>query len=291
MKAVLVICEGLHDAIFVQRSLGAVAGCKWFPGAIRELPSPFGSVPQRSLNGLIATRMARDVEGLTLRETVYPVLPHFESAVIDEGKGTLFVQVRAGGDSQADAVTDLLEDIDASLGAGPMDIAEYAVAFLFDADEDGLSKRVGAFRNAYQRHFGSFLTNADHARWLNAATCHVGVYVVHRSPEDPVGTLEDHLAPMAAAAWPDHYGSARDFIDHNRRDDDAASRNDADCLKAVITSAVQFEHPGASLSKAIARGGIPSAQFERCRLSRDLVRFLQAVPWCDDEGSSPVEAH
>ena len=284
------ICEGLHDVIFAQRSLGAVAGCEWFGGTIRELPSPFGSVPQRSPRGLIATRMARDVEELTLRETTYPVLPHFESAVVDDAKGTLFVQIQAGGDEQAGAVTDLLDDLDASLEAGPVDVVEYAVAFLFDANNSGLPKRIETFRSAYEGHFGS-LANADHACWQRAASCPVGVFVFHRSSEDPFGTLEDHLAPLAKATWPDYYDSARAFIDGNRRDGDAPSTSCADRLKAVITSAAQFEHPGAPLSTAVARDGIPRAQFAQCQLSHDLVRFLQAVPWRDDERSPSMEAH
>ena len=275
MKAVLVICEGLHDIIFIQRSLGA-AGCDWFSGTIRDLPSPFGAVQQRSRSGLVATRMARDFESLTFRQAAHPALPHFESAVVDETKETLYLPIRAGGDEQAAAVTDVLEDLDASLDVGPVDVTEYAVAFVFDADSHGLPKRLAAFRGAYQQHFGS-LADADHARWIQAATCRVGVFVVHRSPEDPFGTLEDHLAPMAAATWPAYYDSAGAFIDRNRRNGNAASSSDAARLKAVLTSTVQFEHPGAPLSTVVARDGIPRKQFEQCQLSHDLVRFLRSV--------------
>ena len=42
MKAVLVFCEGHHDVVFVQRSLGAHGDCKWVNKHIGELPSPFG---------------------------------------------------------------------------------------------------------------------------------------------------------------------------------------------------------------------------------------------------------
>lgn len=289
-KAVLVICEGLHDVIFVQRSLGAVAGCEWFDGTIQELPSPFGGAASRSRRGLIATRMARDVEGLTLRETSYSVLPHFESAVEDKGEETYFMQIRTSGDGKADAVVDLLKDLDVSFDAGPMDISrEYAVAFLFDANSGGLRQRVETFRAAYERHFGS-LASADHARWLRTASCHVGLFVFHRSSEEPFGTLEDHLAPMAKATWPEYYDGARAFIDDNRRDGDAPSTSSVRRLKAIITAAAQFDHPGAPLSTAVARCGIPRAQFEQCPLSHDLARFLQDVPWRDNE-NQPAEAH
>ena len=278
MKAVLVICEGRHDVIFVQRSLGAVAGCTWFDEPIRHLPSPFGRVPGRSLKGLVATRVEREVDDLKLRETAYPVLPRYESAVVDDATRTLFVMVRAGSKKQADAVSDLLQDVNAALGVGPVDVTEYAAAFLFDANSEGLQGTLSAFRESYQQHFGD-LSTAEHGHWLSTTTCHAGVFVVHRSPADQTGTLEDHVAPMVATTWPWHYDSACAFVDDNRRDGDAASRNAAARLKAIITSAAQFRHPGHPLATVIAREGIPAAQFGQCELSRDMVRFLQAVPW------------
>lgn len=95
---------------------------------------------------------------------------------------------------------------------------------------------------------------------------------------------------MAAATWPRHYDGARIFIDGNMGDGDAASKSASARLKAVITSAAQFEHPGAPLSTVVARDGIPSEQFEQCQLSQDLVDFLLAVPWLDDEALSVGEA-
>ena len=280
MKAVLVICEGRHDTIFVQRSLGSVAGCTWFDEPIRHLPSPFGSVPGRSPKGLVARRMEREVDDLKMREAAYPVLPQYESAVVDDATRTLFVIVRANGKKHADSVTDLLREVNAALDVGPVDVTEYAAAFLFDANRQGLHGTLSAFRTSYQQHFGDLAT-ADHAHWLSTTTCHAGVFVVHRSPADQTGTLEDHVAPMVASTWPQHYAGACAFVDDNRRDGDAASRNDAARLKAIITSAAQFRHPGHPLATVIAREGIPAAQFDQCELSRDLVRFLQAVPWRD----------
>lgn len=274
------VCEGRHDTIFVQRSLGAVAGCTWFDKPIRHLPSPFGSVPGRSPKGLVARRLEREVDDLTLRQAAYPVLPQYESAVVHDATKTLFVMVRANGKRHADAVTDLLQEVNASLQVGPVDVTEYAAAFLFDANNQGLPGTLGVFRESYQQHFGDLAT-ADHGQWLSTTTCHAGVFVVHRSPADRTGTLEDHVAPMVASAWPRHYESACAFVDDNRRDGDAASRNAATRLKAIITSAGQFRHPGDPLATVIAREGIPAAQFEQCELSRDLVRFLQAVPWSD----------
>ena len=278
MKAVLVICEGRHEVIFVQRSLGALAGCDWFDRPIGELPSPFGSMPPRSRKGLIARRIERDVNALTLRGAAYPSLPQFESAVVDEDAQTIYVLIRASGKQGAGAVVGLLRDLDDALDVGPVDVSRYATALLLDANDEGVSATLSTFRRNYHKHFGD-LSAADHAAWVEALTCHVGVFVTHKSPLDQTGTLEDHLAPLAAATWPRHFDDAETFIDLGRQADESASRSEARRLKAIITSAGQFQHPGAPLSTMVARDGIPTTQFEGCKLSKDLVRFLQAVPW------------
>lgn len=289
MKAVLVICEGRHDITFVQRSLGAIASCKWFDGTIRELPSPFGQVRHQSQKGLVARRMEREVDDLTLGSAAFPMLPQFMSAVEDKTAQTIFVLIRANGKEQVDAVIDMLQDLDASLEVGTMDISHYATAFLFDADE-GLAATLTTFRRGYSEHFGD-LSTADHAVWVEASTCHVGAFVVHKSSSDPTGTLEDHLAPLADAAWPSHFKAASAFIDDGRQTGEAVSKGEANRLKAIITSAGQFQRPGASLSSVVARKGIPEAHFHTCKLSEELVRFLQAVPWRDpsDEPVKPIQ--
>ena len=284
MKAVLILCEGRHDIVFVQRSLGAVAGCRWMTEHIKELPSPFGAIPGTSRKGLIATRVERNVDDLTLRSAAYPPLPQFEPAVFDEKAGIIFLPVRANGKSQVAAVIELLGDVDASMGVGGIDVSEYAAAFLFDADTAGLTATLEEFREHYRGHFGD-LSEAGHAKWVAMATCSVGVFVFHRTANDETGTLEDHLAPMVSAAWPDKYASARDFIDQNRESDDKVSRSDVARLKAIVTSAGQFDHPGSPLSTMIARDGIPDKQFETSPMSQALAAFLQGVPWRVDPPS------
>ena len=292
MKAVLVICEGLHDIFFVQRSLGALAGCEWFDQPIKKLPSPLGVMPPRSNKGLIARRLERNPSALTLQATAYPPLPQFVSAVVDEGMQTLYVLILANGKQQAGTVVGLLRDLDDSLDLGPVDISRYATAFLFDANDEGLADTLATFRNGYEKHFGD-LSTADHADWVEAPSCHVGAFVIHKSPSDPTGTLEDHLAPMVAAAWPGHFDAASAFIDGGKQTDETVSKSEANRLKAIITSAGQFQHPGASLSTFVARKGIPREHFKKCKLSQELVRFLQAVPWqesSDDPADVPKNA-
>ncbi len=278
MKALLVLCEGLHEIVFVQRSLGAVAGCCWVQKPIKNLPSPFGTIPGTSPKGLIARRIERNVDDLTLRSAAYPPLPQFQSAVSDEKTDTIFLLIRANGKDQPNAVNDLLGDVEESMGIGSVDVTKYAVAFLFDANTVGMTATLTKFRVHYYSHFGD-LSEARHSKWVATAKCPVGVFVFHKAATDETGTLDDHLAPMVKSTWPDRYTSACGFIDDNRKPGDEVSHNSAGRLKAIITSAGQFDHPGSPMSTMIARDGIPKTRFETSPMSQALVDFLQGVPW------------
>ena len=146
MKAVLVLCEGRHEVVFVQRSLGVVAGCRWMEDRIKDLPSPFGVIPGTSPKGLIATRVERDAGELTLTSASYPSLPQFEATMSDEEAGIIFLPVRTNGKGQFRAVIDLLEDVDASMDIDRVAVTEYAAAFLFDADAAGMAATLEEFR-------------------------------------------------------------------------------------------------------------------------------------------------
>ena len=140
MRAVLVFCEGRHDVVFAQRSLGALGNCKWVTKPITRLPSPFGRGSTTS-KGLIARRFERHaLEGHhSLQMAVRPPLPSFESVVENEDSGTIYFLVRAHGD-QVEAILGLLRDLDAAIVeavAGAFDVTEYAAAFLVDADKEG----------------------------------------------------------------------------------------------------------------------------------------------------------
>ena len=205
--------------------------------------------------------------------------------MLDEEAGIIFLLVRTNGKSQVVDVIELLKDVDASMGVGGMDVSEYAVAFLFDADAIGLRETLVTFRRQYGGHFGD-LSDAGHSKWVATATCPAGVFVFHRTAADETGTLEDHLAPMVESAWPERYLDARGFIDGNKKPCDEVSRNDATRLKAIITSAGQFDHPGKPLSTMIARDGIPEDQFETSPMSKALAAFLQGVPWRNRQSST-----
>ena len=107
----------------------------------------------------------------------------------------------------------------------------------------------------------------------------VGLFVFHRSTQEPTGTIEDHLAPMVARAWPERHAEASRFIDQNRGEEDEVSRSESERLKAIITVAGQFNCPGDPMSIIIGRNGLPRAQFEASPPSAELADFLTRAPW------------
>lgn len=285
MRAVLVFCEGHHDVAFALRSLGAHGGCEWVDKPVGELPSPFGRVRPAG-KGLIATRYERQaLEELTVQAAAHPPLPSFESVVENTVTNTLFVLVRTHGQDQVDPVLDLLQALNDSITeehAGTFDVSQYAAAFLFDANGEGVASTLAASRNRYSTPFGD-LANIEHGKWVTTNTVPVGCFVFHRSARDQTGTLEDHLAPMAESAWPERYAAARRFIDDNREDADEVSSSDAAQLKAIVTATGQFGLPGAPMTVIVGdrEKGLPRAQFDESRLSAELASFLAGAPWND----------
>ena len=282
MKAVLVFCEGRHDVVFVQRSLKALGGCRKVTKKIAQLPSPFGA-GRTTPNGLLAKRLARsDVEDLTLKEAVRSPRPWFETPYENRSQRTIFFPVWTGGKGASDSVSDLLRDLEDAYCepsvVGNYDASEYAAAFLFDADADGVEGTLRLFRRRYAERFGD-LSSASHGHWLDETTVPVGCFLFHRSDDDPTGTLEDHLEPMAEQAWPDRYAEARRFIEEHRQPDDEVSRNDAQRVKSTITVSGQFDHPGAPMTQIIRGKGFPLTQFQQSALSRAIAEFLTCTRW------------
>lgn len=281
MKAVLVFCEGRHDVVFAQRSLGAHGGCGWVDRPVGELPSPFGR-GRAVAKGLIARRFERQAfEDLPLRDAARPPLPCFDAVVESTATGTMFVLVRTHGQDQSGACLELLQDLQETFVDQPadtFDVSEYAAAFLFDANGAGVVPTVAGFRERYGAHFGD-LSNLGHGMWLAETIVPVGCFVFHRSAQEPTGTLEDHLAPMTSQAWPERYAAANRFIDENRDGDDRVSAREAERLKAIITVTGQFNHPGDPMSIIIGRGSLPRDRFDASPLSAELADFLTRAPW------------
>ena len=211
----------------------------------------------------------------------HPPLPSFEAIVEDTASKTMFMLIRTNGKDQVDPVHNLLRDLQDTFDetlVDTYDVAEYAAAFLFDANAVGVTATIDDFRQRYNNHFGD-LSGVDHGTWDTTKISPVGCFVFHDRNDDQTGTLEDHLAPMVNTEWPDRYAKAYDFINDYSNESDKVSGSGASQLKAVITAAGQFRVPGAGLTQVIGRGGLSKAVFEESSLSQELVAFLMADPW------------
>ena len=280
MKAILVFCEGYHDVVFAQRSLGAHGGCEWVDRPIRELPTPFGSSAV-ARKGFIARRLERHaLEDLAIRVAAHPPLPCFESIVENAATRTMFFIVRAHGKGQTEPVLDLLRSLDVTIDQPPdtFDVPKYAAAFLFDANGEGVIETLAEFRDRYGAHFGD-LSNLEHGEWVANTKIPVGCFVFHKGAHDPTGTIEDHLAPMVERVWPGRYAETERFVEEQRDVGDKVSSNEAQRLKAVMTVTGQFNHPGEPMSIIIGRNGLPPERFDESPMSSELAGFLARTPW------------
>ena len=206
--------------------------------------------------------------------------PWFETPLEDKSRKTIFFPVWTGGKGATNSVRDLLQDLEDAFEPDILmgnDVQQYAIAFLFDADEVGVAKTLERCRERYADQLGD-LDGTRHARWTTGTTVPVGCFVFHRGLTDPKGTLEDHLEPMAEQAWPDRYPEAHRFVEEQRQPTDQASKNDAYRVKATITVSGQFDHPGAPMT-TIIREGLHQEHLHKSALSRELAEFLSKPPW------------
>lgn len=143
-----------------------------------------------------------------------------------------------------------------------------------------MATKLTEFRDRFGTHFGD-LTGLAHRAWVATTTVPVGCFVFHRNAQDQTGTIEDHLAPMVESAWPERYAGAERFIDDHRDAADRVSGSEARRLKAIITAAGQFGHPGGPMTEIVGdrEKGLPHAQFGESTLSAELAGFLAGVPW------------
>ena len=292
MKAVLVFCEGRHDVAFVEGSLRALGGCDQPTTTISKLPSPFGmgrtGRSRMRRRCLLMERLEdHDRKNLTLTEAAESPRPSFEAFLRNAKSRTVFFLVSTGGKFRTETVgkerriltADLLRQLRVAFSQNLLDgydVKQYATAFLFDADNEGVEQTLTTFRKWYTDHLGD-LSEAGHGNWLAKTQVPVGCFIFHR-PDDLKGTLEDHLEEMARDAWPNTYKAANRFIRDNCGPKAGLSANRAKRVKAAITVSGQCDDPGAPMT-AIIQKGLHQEHFHKLPLTGELVAFLSNTPW------------
>ena len=100
---------------------------------------------------------------------------------------------------------------------------------------------------------------------MSETTVPVGCFVFHRSATDETGTLEDHLAPMAASAWPQRYvmqaGGCPCFVEPGLTAEALLAR-----ARAVGMRRIVLDQESEAMARDLEHGGV------QVRLTADLLR-------------------
>ena len=300
MKAVLVFCEGRSDIAFVRRSLVAIAECEEFSGRIRDLPAPFGTIrtikSERSIasKGLIARHIDecfnnKSADDQKLAGAVSIPTPQIDSIVLSKERNVIYLFINAGGRDQHKKAIEMLGKVESSIrfiykmqieSSKDWNVTEYSTAFLFDANDRGKENTIQQFHNNYCDYFSCSLPS-DHAVWIRSDKCPVGIFIC--CGEDGKGATENYIIRMISSAFSERYQGACKFINENRKGSDKVSKSKVNTLKAIITTVGQFSFPGDSFLSLIRDkgSGIPDEQFKNLDACKDLVKFLQDIPWED----------
>lgn len=290
MRAVLVFCEGNHDVVFVSRSLGANGAADWLDKPIGELPYPFGpridpaDQDRPLLPGVIEKRYAvRALDAMRVRAAAHPPTPAFEAFLEAKDKSVLYVLMRSHGDDAVEATTEFLSALEEALEYS-VSIQDVAVAFLLDADDEGVSGRQTALASRYEALLNG--QSVAHASWVKGKTDSrgktwpVGLFVFFDSQSmDQTGTLESILVPMVEQQWPARWSAAGEYIRAHAAATDPVSTKVSEFRKAQICATGQFVCPGDPMSQVLSRKGLPASAFNGPE-SQALVDFLtKNVPW------------
>ena len=282
MRTVLVFVEGNHDVVFATRSLGAI-GAEWVDDPIDKLPAPFGPRGKPpNPTSIIATHYGqRRRESLRLAGAAHAPIPVF--AAMLKFDNTLFVILRAGGDSAAPHAQKLLGKIYDQVAffkntPDPLPITDVAAAFIFDANAAGLDARKAAFASDYANILPSG-AKVEHNQWAKGGPRGpVGLFVFH-DPATKRGTLDSTLADMVKDEWPKRWAAAGTYLQEHTQASDRITKNDSERHKAQITITGQFLRPGAPMSEVLGRHGLPRKCFRSSPVSQAVGEFLSAVPW------------
>lgn len=273
MRAVLVFCEGMHDVVFITRSLGQRGGM-WVGDPIDQLPTPFGR-GSNSKSFIVQLYGKRNLGERPIQTAAHAPRPSFAAVVRHEPSDTLYLMLQSDADRSSADVMELLDLLTATLMSGRFDVETMAAAFVFDADAS-LLERSARFRTLYSAFFGD-LTALAHGGWLGTAKGPLGLYVFHDAATQR-GTLETLLGGIVEGVWPTRWSGAGTFIDEHAEATDPVRQRVSEEIKARITIAGQLQCPGDPMSIVLGRKGLPGSCFSGPH-SRQLVDFLLAVPW------------
>lgn len=281
MRGLLVFCEGNHDIVFAQRSLGAVAQAEYLNIPIGELPYPLGTVDGqggKATTSILQQRLAsRRLNESTVRAASHAPAPNFESVLLLRSTDTYVMLIRASTDSDAAGATALVSDFVFLIGlVQTSPIKKVGVAFLFDADKAGVTARETQFASNYRAILSG--PTPSHGQWVQGTHGPVGLFVFH-DPTTRQGTLDVHLATIVQAKWPTRWQAADAYLQSHALPHEPVFRSGPERLKAQMCITGQFVCPGDPMTQVISRDAIPDRVHFQTPESQALATFLTSAPW------------
>jgi len=274
MRAILVFCEGAHDIVFVQRSLGVHYAYQWNAEPFDKLPTPFGSKGNQA--GFLLKRFQNtpwDTKSLHISH--HPEPPRFAAALRSQDNETIVFIVESHGKQQTAPVVNLLSALSQLYvpeAVHSFAIKRYACAFLMDADDEGKQSTCNWWQEKFGTHFEQE-RQPNPGQWLHSPHGPVGIFVFH-SPDTETGTLEHALEPIFAEQWPEAYRHAGAYLSQHPKQ---LEQNSSKYLKAAFTIAGQPFKPGSPLSEMLKRETLNDDLLRNSQLSIRLAEFLNTA--------------
>jgi hypothetical protein len=281
VKALLIFCEGPHDAAFVRMVFKKILGFRIEKLKFSEMPSPFNALFSTAVQNHAAQDMSLDM-------THKFFLP---DSVLRKNEEMAFI-FNCGGKTQYDKVRDLLSDYiplieqAAIFPNGAEEIVDSVrYLFLYDSDADGLDHTIDNISREFQKvDEKDFVVDAwiDTKSEFGRISNDKAVFVWGGAPD--MGTLEDILMPMF-----DFTEANKPLIARSKQTMNEMFRWDIDHTdsmravaeiekfkKAVLTTVGQRKKPGASLNVILEQADLISDDALRaCPITAGFVEFVR----------------
>ena len=246
MKLVFTFCEGPHDIAFVGRVLRASASFVSYDGTIGELPEPLPNYLKKRAEQRNIDRLST----LSIKNSKQGDPPTLWDGLVSTNGDTLILFFSCFGQDQHKKVGEFIRGFrtlsEARRESLPGEANKVATAFLYDADDAGVTEKLSVWTKRYAEHFPE-LGPCLSGEWASWKDEEVGWHIFS-APGSDKGQLEDIVLPLLNAAAESVHAAATTFVTENWPISTAEGKQ----RKAMITAAGQVHHPGDSMAVILA---------------------------------------
>ena len=265
MRALIVLCEGIHDIAFLYRVL-KTKGFKSYSKKIKDMPSPLNNYFSNTLKN-------RNYEELNL-ESIKPPLP-----TIMKKDDFLILFYPLGGDSKVDSAKEIIKNYldfivndDEPTFGEDIEIDNFSFSFFYDSDNKGIEKRVNEIKNNFRDIFNQ-IDNLTHNSVIKVDNLKIGCFIF--SDSNNFGKLEDILFPLMQKDNEKIFEDSKKFIDNYYDKNRVRKPEHFDKTKSIISICGQLQNSGASNYVTIRHSDyINGEKIEALESSKNIINFF-----------------